>query len=161
MSKRVEATISIGDKKITLEGPEDFVRTEIERLANLGIAAESQRAPTNSNSQEQALSSALNERDFVSQKRPNGHLETVAVLAYFLSKAGQLEFSPEDMRRAYLRAGVRPPKVIAQALRDSKNIKDYIEPGNKKGTFRLSPHGERTVLFDLPKNQIAKAGGGV
>ena len=30
--KRVEVSVTLGDKKITLEGPEDFVREEIERF---------------------------------------------------------------------------------------------------------------------------------
>ena len=158
--KRIEVTISVDDKRITLEGPEDFVRTEIERLATLRTGAPPvSPSPAASHGSDQELAAAPSERDFVAQKQPQGHLETVAVLAYFLSKAGQKEFRDEDMRRAYLRAGVRPPKVVAQALRDSKNVKDYIEVGTKKGTFRLSPHGERTVLFDLPRKAAAKAAG--
>lgn len=161
MSKRVEVTISVGDKRVTLEGPEDFVRAEVERFVNSvpSASSDSPKIPAVDGAHPQALTAALSERDLVSQKQPDGHQETVAVLAYFLSKAGQVEFRAEDIRRAYLRAGVRPPKVMAQALRDSKNIKDYIEPGTKRGTFRLSPHGERTVLFDLPRKVAAKAAG--
>jgi len=156
MTKRVEVTISIGDKRITLEGPEDFVRGEVERFANLTSIGASRAEPAN-HTHEEALGPTHTERDLVAQKQPDGHLEIVAVLAYFLSKAGQQEFNPEDMRRAYIRAGVRPPKVVAQALRDAKNVKDFIETGSKSGTFRLSPHGERTVLFDLPRKSVTKA----
>ncbi len=84
-------------------------------------------------------------------KRPSGHLETVAVIAFALTQAGIGEFTEEDVRRAYVRADVKPPKVVAQALRDAKNRMDYIEPGRKRGTYRLSPHGDRTVRFDLPR----------
>jgi len=91
------------------------------------------------------------EREFVAQKRPRGHGEIVAVLAYCLREAGAREFKAEDLKRAYIRAGVRPPKVVSQALRDAKNKYDLIESGSKPSTFRLSPHGERTVLFDLPR----------
>jgi hypothetical protein len=91
------------------------------------------------------------EREMLSEKKPSGHSEIVAVLAYCLREAGAAEFSADDMRRAYIRAAVRPPKVVAQALRDAKNKYELIEGGSKKGTFRLSSHGERTVLFDLPR----------
>jgi hypothetical protein len=89
MSKRVEVTISVDDKRITLEGPEDFVRAEVERLVNLvpSVPMHSHEIPAGSGANPQALSAALTERDLVSQKQPDGHLETVAVLAYFLSKA--------------------------------------------------------------------------
>lgn len=150
MTKRIEVGLTIGDRKVTLEGPEDFVREEVERLANLapiGDTADSKpaAAPTEN--------TALTEQEFVAQKKPHGHGETVAVLAHFLTKSGQAEFTPDDIRRAYIRANVRPPKVVSQALRDAKNLNDYIERGSKKGTFRLSPHGERKVLFDLPRKE--------
>ncbi len=94
----------------------------------------------------------ITEREFVSQKKPRGHGEIVAVLAFCLRESGTLEFTADDMRRAYIRASVRPPKVVSQALRDAKNKYDLIESGTKRSTFRLSSHGERTVLFDLPRS---------
>jgi hypothetical protein len=92
----------------------------------------------------------VSEKEFIAQKEPRGHGEIVAVLAFCLRESGTSEFTADDMRRAYIRAGVRPPKVVAQALRDAKNKYDLIESGSKRSTFRLSPHGERIVLFDLP-----------
>jgi hypothetical protein len=75
----------------------------------------------------------------------------VAVLAYALTQAGRREFTEEDMRRAYIRAGVRPPQFVGQALRDARNKCDFIAKGPRRGTYCLSAHGERTVLFDLPR----------
>lgn len=155
MSEKIEVTLSIGDKQITLAGPEAFVREEVQRLTNI-VAKGAQSAGPESiqtTATHRAVPEGLpaSEREFVAEKRPSGHAETVAVLAYFLTRDGKTEFTPEDMRRAYARAGVRPPKVIAQALRDAKNLNDYLEPGNERGTFKLSPHGERTVGFDLPR----------
>src|ERR1700676_1093287 len=130
MSKRIAVTITIDDKKITLEGPEDFVREEVERLATLPVSRTADldmgrggTAPTIGTE-----NPPVTERDLVAQKKPTGHPEPVAVLAYCLSRSGQEEFGPDDIRRAYLRAGVRPPKVVAQALRDAKNVKDFIVP---------------------------------
>lgn len=74
----------------------------------------------------------------------------MAVLGYYLTQNGHAEFTETDIRRAYIRAGVRPPKVIAQALRDARNKFDLIESGAKRGAYRLSAHGDRTVRFDLP-----------
>lgn len=159
MPERIEVTLRIGDKQITLAGPEAFVREEVQRLTNM-VAKPAQSADAESSKTTGARplgpeGLAASEREFVAEKNPSGHAEVVAVLAYFLTKNGQQEFTPEDIRRAYARAGVRPPKVIAQALRDAKNLNDYLEPGGERGTFKLSPHGERTVGFDLPrKNPI-------
>jgi hypothetical protein len=93
------------------------------------------------------------ERDLIAEKRPRNQTETVAVLGFCLAENGQVEFTEVDIKRAYLRAGIRPPKVISQALRDARNKFDLIEAGTKKGTYRLSAHGDRTVRFDLPVAQ--------
>jgi hypothetical protein len=151
MTGKIEVTVTLGDRQVTLAGPEDFVRTEVQRLTNQ--AAGSSNANSTSgpaiNSPTDAIPSS--ERQLVAEKRPRGHSEMVSVLAYFLAKSGQNEFSADDIRRAYARAGQRPPKVIAQALRDAKNVNDYLEVGSTKGTFRLTTHGQRTVEFDLPR----------
>ena len=144
MDRRIEVTLSLGDKRITLEGPEDFVREEVERLVAVHTQIPSP-SPTVANDK------ILSERDFVAAKKPEGHAEVVVTLAFFLREHGVVEFRADDMRRAYIRANVRPPKVIDQALRDAKNKYDFIEPGATKGTYRLSAHGERTILFDLPR----------
>ncbi len=98
------------------------------------------------------LNTAIAEKELVLAKKPKGHPETVAVLAFALAEAGKAEFTEEDIRRAYIRADVKPPKVVGQAIRDSKNQCDFIEPGSKRGTYKLSNHGDRTVRFDLPKS---------
>jgi hypothetical protein len=151
MAEKIKVTVTIGDKEVTIEGPEDFVRAEVQRLTNLVVSLSSASASPGS----AEARSATSEREFVSQKKPDGHAETVAVLAYYLTQAGQEEFTPEDIRRAYARAGVRPPKVIEQSLRDAKNVHDYLEKGSGRGRFRLSPHGARTVEYDLPKKGVA------
>ena len=145
MDKRIEVTITLGDRRITLEGPEGFVREEVERLAGAQTQIPVPTAP---------VDKSRSERDFVATKKPEGHAEIVATLAFFLREHDLVEFKADDMRRAYIRANVRPPKVIDQALRDAKNKYDFIEPGATKGTYRLTAHGERTVMFDLPRKAI-------
>ena len=150
MSDQYKAVVEQNGCKITFEGTRDFVESQMARWSEAYSskqAAVSGSIPTPDHSSIRGLS----ERDLVVAKRPSGHLETVAVIAFALTQAGIEEFTEEDVRRAYIRANVRPPKVVAQALRDAKNRMDYIEPGRKRGTYRLSPHGDRTVRFDLPR----------
>jgi hypothetical protein len=154
--ERVQGTISVGDKTITIEGPPDFVREEIERLAGLSANVKhpsGQPEGARVLDAGHSIKSGISEEEFVAQKNPQGHSEIVAVLGYLLTESGRAEFSADDLQRAYRRAHVRPPKAVDQALRDAKNKFDYIEPGSKRGTFRLSSHGERTVVFDLPRRE--------
>jgi hypothetical protein len=157
MSKRVEVTISIGDRTMTLVGPEDFVQAEVKRVSDLLVVSAEGKPATldaQSGSEDKRSGAAeINERDFVEQKRPSGHLEIVAVLAYCLTKNGVPEFTADDVRRAYLRVGIRPPKIVAQSLRDAKNLKDFVKQGSEPGRFKLTDHGERTVVFDLPSKK--------
>jgi len=143
------ATIEIGDKKITFEGPRLFVEEQVAKIT--GQTSKQYVATLTTDGETAIPETQLTERELVQAKQPKGHLEMVAVLAFALTQAGAKEFTEEEMRRAYLRAGQRPPKVVGQALRDAKNRLDYIEPGTRKGTYRLSHHGDRTVRFDLPR----------
>jgi hypothetical protein len=150
MQDKIEVAVTLGEKKLTIEGPESFVRAEVQRITNLIVARDSGATAVAGN----AGTVGSSEREFVGEKKPAGHAETVAVLAYHLSQGGQKEFTPEDIRRAYARAHIRPPKVIDQSLRDAKNLHDYLEKGSARGTFRLSAHGARTVEFDLPRKDV-------
>ncbi len=152
MPKHIQVAVTFGDRKITLEGPEAFVREEIERLAKLSGGSQPVAQVTEAISPpDRSENASSTERGLVSDKRPKGYAQVVAVLAFCLTQNGKPEFSPDDIRRAFIRAGVRPPKVVSQALYDAKNRYDFVEFASRKGMFKLSPHGERTVLFDLPK----------
>jgi hypothetical protein len=144
MEKTLKVTVTVDNRHITLEGPEDFVRAEVQRLTS---PADDNAKGSSANNSGRA---ALTERDLIAQKRPKNQTETVAVLGFCLAENGHDEFTEADVKRAYVRAGIRPPKVISQALRDARNKFDLIEAGTKKGTYRLSAHGDRTVRFDLP-----------
>ncbi len=143
----VKATVQVGNNKITFEGPREFVEAQIAKYASIDIS----KPEDNIVGKRNADALQINEKTLVAEKCPANHMETVAVLAFALTQSGREEFTDAEMRKAYIRAGVRPPKVVAQALRDAKNKADFIEPGSKKGTYRLSPHGDRTVRFDLPR----------
>jgi hypothetical protein len=144
-AKIVKAEIDLGDKKIRFEGPKEFVEEM--------VASNSQgKLKGNQYSTGSAIVAApSSERDLISAKRPHGHHETVAVLAFALTESGTSVFTEEDIRRAYIRAGVRPPKVVAQALRDAKNKYEFVEVAGERGRYRLTNHGDRVVRFDLPR----------
>src|SRR5688500_9655233 len=112
MSTVVEAEVSFGDAKITIRGPQEFVQSEVTRLAGLAQSRRSALGPDRSaqSVDDGAKEGATTERDFVSLKKPKGHHEISTVLAFWLTAEGTNEFSEDDVRRAYVRAGVRPPK---------------------------------------------------
>jgi hypothetical protein len=148
MEEVCKATITLGDSKITFEGSAGFVQAQIERFAGVqGHAATPSSASTVGSSAQTAT-----EKQLVNEKRPRGHHEVVTVLAFALAESGTKEFTEEEIRRAYIRADVRPPKYVSQALRDAKNKFDYITTGSKRGTYRLTNHGDRTIRFDLPRS---------
>jgi hypothetical protein len=143
-----KAIITLGDSTITLEGPAEFVQSQIEKFAGVhqGVAALAETGTDNSRSVQGSL-----EKHLVAEKRPRGHHEIVTVLAFALTESGTGEFTEDDIRRAYIRAGVRPPKHVSQALRDAKSKFDYIAAGSKRGTYCLTNHGDSAVRFDLPR----------
>src|SRR5262245_22107350 len=123
MAELVEAEVAFGDAKITIRGPQEFVKSEVTRLAGLargGQTTASTSATKSAGVDLDGMAGAQNEREFVTLKSPKGHSETATVLGFWLMAQGASEFSEDDIRRAYVRAGVRPPKVVSQALRDAK-----------------------------------------
>ena len=151
MKNTVKVRVTVGDRRITFEGPPDFVRAEVQRLTNPIPAA----GPIEDGglSTASAIGFSSTERELISEKKPHGHAETVAVLAYWLTKSGTTQFTRKDMRGAYIRACARQPRFIDQALRDARNKHEFLEAGTARGTFRLSAHGERVVLRDLPRKK--------
>ena len=149
MEEPCKATITVGDSKITFEGPPSFVEAQVGKFAGLQLAG-SPLAESGNKSNTPSRGSL--EKQLIVEKRPRGHHEIATVLAFALTESGVEEFGEEEMRRAYIRAEVRPPKSVSQALRDAKSKFDYIATGAKRGTYRLTNHGDRTVRFDLPRS---------
>jgi hypothetical protein len=144
-----KATITLpDDSKVTFEGPADFVDRQVEKYTS---KRPSEETPGHSTMPKEHRTEGSPEKQLVSQKRPRGHHEIATVLAFAITEAGMTEFSEDDLRRAYIRAEVRPPKYVSQALRDAKSKFDYITTGTKRGTYKLTNHGDRTVRFDLPR----------
>lgn len=151
MTEMAKATITVDDKVVTFEGPRDFVDSQVAKYLDADVSSDrKQHIVAVPALAESPIQSGLTEKQLVKAKQPRGHSETIAVLAFALAEAGTTEFTEEDMRRAYIRAGVRPPKVVGQAIRDAKGGFDYVDFGKKRGTYKLSNHGDRTVRFDMP-----------
>jgi hypothetical protein len=148
--KKCSAEIRFKEMLIRVEGPKAFVK---EMVAMYSVPSNWQgKVDADEYSEHAAISHGVSgERDLIAAKRPHGHHEIVAVLAFALTEAGTREFTEDDIRRAYIRAGVRPPKVVAQALRDAKNKYEYVEVAGERGRYRLTNHGDRVVRFDLPR----------
>jgi hypothetical protein len=143
-------SIKLRDMQISFEGPQEFVEEMVARFAspNEWHAKETREVrPRLLN----ASPTEASRRDLVLQKQPRGHHEIIAVLGFFLTESGTEIFGEADVRRAYIEAGIRPPKVVAQALRDAKNKYGYIVSAGKRGRYRLSGHGDNLVRFDLPR----------
>jgi hypothetical protein len=141
--------IDLGDRKLRFEGPKAWVEEMMARYV------ETSKLQGKNDEEGYSKDTAIttrpgNERELIAAKRPHGHSETVAVLAFALTEAGNSPFTEEDIRRAYIRAGVRPPKVVSQALRDAKNKFEFVEMAGQRGKYRLTGHGDRVVRFDLP-----------
>jgi hypothetical protein len=146
-----KATIVIGNATVTFEGPAEFVEAQVLRYADQSHFKQEIKNDGMVNTESQQEGAPLTERELLERKRPSGHAEIATVLAFALTANGMEEFGEDDIRRAYIRAGVRPPKVVAQALRDAKSKYDYISNGSKRGVYKLTNHGDRTVRFDLPR----------
>ena len=152
MTTEARATITVDDKVVTFEGPQGFVDAQVAKYIGLGISSDSHtNRAGNAQSLELTTKTVLTEKQLVLAKKPDGHSEIIAVLAFALAESGVHEFSEEDIRKAYIRAGVRPPKVVGQAIRDAKRLNDFVDYGSQRGRYRLSNHGDRTVRFDLPR----------
>jgi hypothetical protein len=153
MSKaNFKGTIEQADRKITFEGPKEFVEEQVARFVSGSVISKSQvKQDSTGNLIDGTAVPSCGEHELIAAKSPRGHHEIIAVLAFALKEAGSEEFTEGDINRAYVRAKVRPPKVVAQAIRDAKNKFDFIESGSKRGLYRLTTHGDRTVRFDLPR----------
>ena len=76
-----KATVEIGDKKVTVEGPREFVEQQLARLTDLASSKHAVVLLADRGLTETA-DDVLSERQLIEAKRPKGHLEMVAVLAF-------------------------------------------------------------------------------
>ncbi len=95
-------------------------------------------------------------KDFYASKNPESHIETYAVLTYWLKENADLsEASIDEMWTLYRVLGQKPPKVLIQTFRDGKSKKSYFEL-SKSGKYYITSIGETFVEHDLPRNPKKK-----
>jgi len=91
-------------------------------------------------------------RDFINKHNPRGAVAEIPAFLYWLKNYEQKPIANEnDILEIYRRTNIRPPKNIAQSLRDlsSKKYGRLEAIKEKAGYVQLSRAGEDFVLYDL------------
>jgi hypothetical protein len=95
-------------------------------------------------------------KEFVELKKPKGHLQTYAVLGYFLKDSlGKDDFGVDEMWSLYKVLKLRPQRVPMQAFRDAKSRHSYVDHV-ADGRYFLTSIGETFVEHDLPAATAGK-----
>jgi hypothetical protein len=97
-----------------------------------------------------------NLREFIAAYGPKGAVEEIPALIHWARKHEKVDsFSEDDIVALYRRAGIRPPKHVAQSMRDlsSKRYLRLKAVAGKSGHVNLSRPGEDFVLHDLMKRK--------
>jgi hypothetical protein len=131
-----------------LKVPEHLQQQALGHLLQ-GVSSDSRTANS------EIKSNANNLREFINSHNPKGAVAEIPALLYWLKINEQkLTANENDILELYRRANIRPPKNIAQSLRDLASKKKYgrLEAVNDQpGYVRLSRVGEDFVLYDLRK----------
>jgi hypothetical protein len=151
-----KGTVEWDGRKVTIEGPSDFVAKELQKFRDAALGSSVNSTGLTGGESASLADRPMTDGAFIAQKMPKDHQEKIAVLAVRLKESGKDDFNADDIRRAYLRAGIKPPKALGQALVDAKRYKDFIEPATERGSYRLTHHGEDFVRFELPRPEGRK-----
>lgn len=90
-------------------------------------------------------------KDFVSSKKPNGHLERFLVLTYWLkTNLSVEEVSIDEMWTTYKMLSEKAPRILIQVFRDAKSKKGWFTAGSGVGKYQITSIGETFVEHDLP-----------
>lgn len=183
-SFKAKITTSLGT--FEFEGSEDFVEKQVARIIKLeeaapkvteapqettekpvpakGSVSSSKPGKKPSGEQPKMLPNLITGKDkidslrsFHDTKKPVNHIETFAVLSYWLKTELQLvDVSIDEMWTIYKVLQLRPPKVLMQTFRDGKSKKAYFDASAKSGRYILTSFGETFVEHDLPKKSPEK-----
>lgn len=148
-----------GESRVEIEGNPAFVEKHLKQLLPLITHDGSDQKRTSGSKQEPV--SAVPSRSlgtqrqslkaFFEMKAPQNAYEAISVALYHRLKAeGKNELSGTEIRDTLVQGGYRPPDIMPQALTDCRRRYGYIQPGSKKGMWKLTHGGETTVEFDLP-----------
>lgn len=93
-----------------------------------------------------------NLRGFIARYQPKGAVEEIPALIHWARKHEKADsFNEDDIVALYRRAAIRPPKNVAQSMRDlsSKRYLRLKAVEGKSGHVTLSRPGDDFVLHDL------------
>lgn len=155
----VRIVIAQGDSRLELEGDQAFVEAHLKKLLPRVVgetdgqpkpqSAEGLGTPTAPGAARARQSLAT----FVATKKPQNAYEAISVVLYHRRQTeDKTELSGPEIRAALVQGRYRPPdSSMAQTLTDCRRKYGYIQPGSKKGLWKLTHTGETTVEFDLPR----------
>ncbi len=150
-----------GTNRVEVEGDSEFVAQHLADLlphvlgdvaANATSAADGERATPdepNEGMERQSL------RSFILAKAPRNAYDAIACVLFFTRAAlAKPELTGDEIRAFLIQGKQRPPTVMAQALADAKRRYGYVEPGTRKGYWRLSQGGEVRVELELSGDKL-------
>lgn len=155
--KTYRIRINFRSGEIEVEGDKEFVKAEVEALIEKlqesfikhpsyeGNIFESETKKPETQEKKPHI------KEFISEKRPSGGLQTAVVLAYYLRKyEGKETFTKEDLKNIWAASGQKPTKKMWQSVIDGKNRYRWYEEVSR-GVYKISPHGIYFIEEELPK----------
>lgn len=97
-------------------------------------------------------------RDLLAKHPPKGAVEEIPTLLWWAKENENVDsFSEDDIVTLYRRGGIRPPKHVAQSMRDlsSKKYLRLEAVKGKAGYVKLSRVGADFILHDLLKRKAS------
>ncbi len=97
-------------------------------------------------------------RDFLTKHQPKGAVEEIPALLWWAQKHENIDsFNESDIVALYRRGAIRPPKHVAQSMRDlaSKKYLRLEAVKGKAGYVTLSRIGADFILHDLMKRKAS------
>lgn len=180
--KTHKAKITTQRGTFEFEGSQEFIEKQIERIIGLedaipfvppaqpsnsisGIKTPKQRSAGSAqkkavSEQPKILTSLVVERDHIvglkkihADKQPANHVETFAVLTYWLKTTlGLQDASIDEIWTLYKLLQIKPPRHVMQTFRDGKSKRSFFEASGESGRYYLTSVGESFVEYDLPKD---------
>ena len=181
-----KAKISVGGGTFEFEGSKDYVEQQIEKVLTLHknnpvappetpaeATSKTRKSPAKKpdspkksskkvSAQPKMLGNLVSKeqisklREFYNEKRPSSHIETYAVLSYWIKDSlGTTQVHIDEIWTLYKVIGERPPQVLIQTFRDAKSKKGFFEM-DSNGKYFLTTIGETFVEHDLPKKEDKK-----
>jgi len=176
-----KAKIATGRGTFEFEGSQEFVEKQIDKIVDIEkkspspLPAEVINSIPKNNSKRKTSNgvssrkSAINQpkmlpdliaknrigelKAFYETKSPDSHVETYAVLAYWLKENVNItEVGIDEIWTLYRVLVQKAPQVLIQTFRDAKSKKSYFE-SSKDGKYYITSIGETFVEHDLPRTK--------